>query len=127
MPKILRNHYVLAVHDLEQSARFFLDLGFEVVNRPDGWIFVERDNCMIMLGECPDALRASGLGDHSYFGYLLVDDIDGYHGEVAARGVEICSPIADKPWGLREFGVRSPEGHRMTIGEWIGEPRAGEK
>ena len=120
MPKILQNHFVLAVHDLEQSSRFFLDLGFEVVNRPDGWIFVKRDNCMIMLGECPDALRASELGDHSYFGYLLVDDIDGYYREVTARGVEIMSPIANKPWGLREFGVRSPEGHRMTIGQVIG-------
>lgn len=120
MPKILQNHFVLAVHDLEQSSRFFLDLGFEVVNRPDGWIFVKRDNCMIMLGECPDALRASELGDHSYFGYLLVDEIDEYYQEVRARGVEIMSPIANKPWGLREFGVRSPEGHRMTIGQVIG-------
>ncbi|HEX6040823.1 VOC family protein, partial [Longimicrobium sp.] len=64
MPAILQNHYVLAVHDIRMSAAFFVDaLGFEVVNEPPGWIFVKRDNCMIMLGECPDAVPPSEMGD----------------------------------------------------------------
>jgi uncharacterized glyoxalase superfamily protein PhnB len=121
MPKILQNHYVLAVHDLEQSAGFFAKLGFQIASEPPGWIFVEKDNCMIMLGECPDAARPGELGDHSYFGYLRVDDVNAYYEEVKANGVQITSPISDKPWGMREFGVRSPEGHRMMIGQWIGQ------
>jgi hypothetical protein len=27
------------------------------------------------------------------------------------------SPIADKPWKMREFSVRSPDGHRIMIGQ----------
>jgi catechol 2,3-dioxygenase-like lactoylglutathione lyase family enzyme len=120
MPEILRNHYVLAVHDLRSSAGFFEKLGFAIVDEPDGWIFVERDECMVMLGECPDAIPPAKLGDHSYFGYLRVDDVDAYHDEIRSKGVPILSPLETKPWEMREFSVATPEGHRITIGQWIG-------
>jgi uncharacterized glyoxalase superfamily protein PhnB len=121
MPRILQNHYVLAVHDIRKSAGFFVEnLDFKVTAEPPGWVFVEKDNCMIMLGECQDAIPAAELGDHSYFGYLRVDDADRYYDELKAKGVEMLSPISDKPWGMREFGLRTPEGHRMMIGQWIG-------
>ncbi len=121
MPTILQNHHVLAVHDLRSSSKFFEDLGFTVVSKPEGWVFVKRDQCMVMLGECRDALPPGELGDHSYFGYLRVDDVDGYYQDVKVKGVKIPSPIESKPWGMREFGVQSPEGHRITIGQWVGE------
>jgi catechol 2,3-dioxygenase-like lactoylglutathione lyase family enzyme len=121
MPRILQNHYVLAVHDLKRSAGFFVDaLGFKVVAEPPGWVFVEKDNCMIMLGACRDAVPPGELGDHSYFGYLHVDDADRYFDELKAKGVEVSSPISDKPWGMREFGLTTPEGHRLMIGQRIG-------
>jgi len=25
--------------------------------------------------------------------------------------------LADKPWGMREFGVRTPDGHRIMFGQ----------
>lgn len=121
MPKILQNHYVLAVHDLKKSSEFFVQLGFEVAMEPPGWVFVKKDNCMVMLGDCRDALAPSELGDHSYFGYLRVDDVDSYYDDLKAKGVRIMSKISDKPWGMREFGVATPEGHRITIGQLIGD------
>jgi uncharacterized glyoxalase superfamily protein PhnB len=123
MPTILQNHHVLAVRDLRSSSRFFEDLGFEAVAEHEGWIFVQRDNCMVMLGECLDALHPSDLGDHSYFGYLRVDDADGYYAELKDKGVRVLSPVETKPWAMREFSVASPEGHRMTIGQWVGKER----
>jgi hypothetical protein len=120
MPKILQNHYVLAVQDLEMTSRFFIDLGFTVILEPPGWVFVEKDNCMIMIGECPGAVSPRDLGDHSYFGYLRVDDANGYYQDLLTKGVKINSQIENKPWGMREFGVESPEGHRITIGQWVG-------
>ncbi len=94
MPKILQNHFVLAVHDLQGSARFFQDLGFQVTSEPPGWVFLQRDNCMVMLGECRDAIHPSKLGDHSYFGYLRVDDADSYYEDLKQRGIRILSPIS---------------------------------
>lgn len=117
MSKILQNHYVLAVHDLAANAEFFGKLGFEITSKPDGWIFVQRDNCMIMLGDCRGSLPAETLGDHNYFGYLLVSNAQEFYDEVCKNGVTIHHALADKPWGMREFGVKSPEGHRIMIGE----------
>ncbi len=120
MATILQNHYVLAVHDIQANAEFYKKLGFRIVGQPPGWIFVQRDRCMIMLGECRDALPVKELGDHNYFGYLLVDDVNDYYEEVCRNGVGIHNPLGDKPWGMREFAVESPEGHRLMIGQVLG-------
>ena len=122
MGMILQNHYVLAVHDLQKSSEFFQALGFEVVAQPHGWEFVKRDNCMVMLGLCPQALPARDLGDHSYFGYLRVADVDAFYAEVKTRGIIPLSAPETKEWDMREFSVKSPEGHRLTIGQWVGKP-----
>ena len=113
---ILQNHLVLAVHDLDGSAGFFRQLGFAETNRPPGWVFLARDNCMVMLGKCPDSLPAADLGDHSYVAYFRVDDADAHHDAASTAGLDVAAP-QDKPWGMREFTVRSPEGHRITIGQ----------
>jgi hypothetical protein len=31
--------------------------------------------------------------------------------------VEFIQLLADKPWGQREFGIVTPEGHRIMFGE----------
>ena len=118
MPTILQNHYVLAVHNVRESARFYVDLlGFAISSDLGGWIFVKKDNCMIMLGECPDDLHPSKLGCHNYFAYLRVDDVDGYHRELTERGLPTLAPPVDKPWGMRELIVTTPDGHRIMIGQ----------
>jgi predicted enzyme related to lactoylglutathione lyase len=116
---MLRNpRYVIAVHDLERSARYYRDvLGFEVREVGDpGWRFFVRDECFIMAGECPDAMAAHELGDHSYFAYVLVDDIDQLYAAVTANGATLIKPLRDEPWQMREFGVRTVDGHRMMFG-----------
>ena len=81
---------MLAVPDLQRSAAFYRDvLGFEV----------------------------RVIGDHSYFAYLVVDDVDGYHRQVVAAGAEIVKPLATEPWGMREFGLRTADGHRIMVGQ----------
>jgi catechol 2,3-dioxygenase-like lactoylglutathione lyase family enzyme len=120
MATILQNHYVLAVRDLNASANFFQLLGFAVVAQPEGWKFLRRDSCMVMLGLCTDAMPPRDLGDHNYFGYLRVDDVDAFHSEIASRSAVRASSVETKPWEMREFSVVSPEGHRMTIGQYVG-------
>ena len=51
-----------------------------------GWLLFERDNCIIMAGECPDALPPSELGDHSYFAYIVVSWIDDFYRSVQDKG-----------------------------------------
>jgi predicted enzyme related to lactoylglutathione lyase len=117
---MIRNpRYVIAVQDLERSARYYRDvLGFEVRTIADpGWRFFVREGCFVMAGECRDAMPPSALGDHSYFAYLEVDNIDAFHAELVSKKAEVIKPLRDEPWGMREFGIRTVDGHRMMFGE----------
>ena len=51
--------------------------------------------------------------------YLLVEGVDQFYQEVSARGVEVISRPTTEPWGLREFSIRTPDGHRIRLGELI--------
>jgi catechol 2,3-dioxygenase-like lactoylglutathione lyase family enzyme len=118
---ILHTHYVIAVPHLATSGAFYRDvLGFEIreMGGP-GWRMFVRDACSIMAGECPDALPPAELGDHSYFAYLVVDSIDRYYADVTAHAVEVVKPLRDEPWRMREFGIRTIDGHRIMIGQPI--------
>lgn len=115
---IRSSRHVIAVQDLERSARYYREvLGFEVRTVGDpGWRFLLRDGCFIMAGECRDALPPAQLGDHSYFAYLEVDAIDALYAELAERRAELVKPLRDEPWGMREFGIRTVDGHRIMFG-----------
>ena len=116
---MLRNpRYVIAVQNLELSARFYRDvLGFEVLSIPDpGWRFFVRDDCFIMAGECPDALSPMKLGDHSYFAYLEVDNVGEFYQSVISKGATVTKHLCHEPWGMSEFGIRTHDGHRIMFG-----------
>ena len=115
----IRNpRYVLAVPNLADSARFYRDvLGFEIRELSDpGWRVFSRDACIIMAGECPEAPSLEAIGDHSFFAYLEVEPIDEFYADVTARGAEVIKPLRDEPWGMREFGIRTVDGHRIMFG-----------
>jgi uncharacterized glyoxalase superfamily protein PhnB len=55
--------------------------------------------------------------DHSWFAYLEVNNASVFYDEVVNNSVEVWHPIADKSWGMREFAIVSPDGHRSVFGE----------
>lgn len=122
MTKVIRARSVLAVQNLERSARFYVDvLGFTEDNiQAAGWRFLSRDAFHLMLGECPDEVTAGATGNHSWFVHLMVEGVDQFFNEARARGAEILSPPGDRPYGLREFVLRTPDGHRIVVGEPVG-------
>ena len=121
MAQIINSWCVLAVRDLLVSTAYYVHaLGFtkEPIDAPS-WSFLTRDKLRVMLGECSDEKPASELGDHSYFAYWNVDAIDEFYREISQRGALVTSQPANKPWGLREFTLTTPDGHRITCGETI--------
>jgi uncharacterized glyoxalase superfamily protein PhnB len=62
---------------------------------------------------------ARELGDHSYVAYLRVEDVDDFHRRAVAAGAEVLKRPRDEPWGRRELGLRSPDGHRFMLGQPI--------
>jgi len=121
MPRVISTSFVIAVHDLDKSTAFYRDvLGFDV--EPDfdeGWRAYNLGSCRIMAGRCPESIHPSKLGDHSYFAYVEIEDIDKYYDTVRAADAKTCQAISDTPWGMREFGVVTVDGHRIMFGSAI--------
>jgi catechol 2,3-dioxygenase-like lactoylglutathione lyase family enzyme len=117
--RFIDSRCVLAVRDLAKSRHFYTDvLGFQQ-DPVDAkrWSFVSKDAFKLMLGECADEIPAGDVGNHSWFARVMVDGLDEYYEEVSARGAEILSKPADRAYGLREFVIRTPDGHRLMFAE----------
>jgi uncharacterized glyoxalase superfamily protein PhnB len=122
MPRFVDSRSVLAVRDLAKSTRFYCDvLGFErdAVDAK-GWSFLSRDAFKLMLGECSDEVPAADTGNHSWFARVMVDGLDEYFRAIAARGAHVIAEPADRAYGLREFVIQTPDGHRLMFAERIG-------
>ena len=120
MPSFVRTHFVLAVPNLVASAEFYRSvLGFMVHEMAPGWLRFERDNCSIMAGECPDAPPPRELADHAYYGYIVVEGLDDFHRQVTSHPVELIKSLRVEPWGMKEFGIRTVDGHRLMFGESV--------
>jgi uncharacterized glyoxalase superfamily protein PhnB len=116
--KIVHTRHVLAVKDLAVAAAYFKDkLGFDLDFTAPGWEFLSFGDFKVMLGECRDEMTAEATGNHSWFAHALVENVDEVYAEFNERGAAILSRIANKPWGIREFTVITPDGHRIAFGQ----------
>jgi uncharacterized glyoxalase superfamily protein PhnB len=118
--KIVHTRHVLAVKDLAIETAYYLDkLGFERDFDAPGWEFLSFGDFKVMLGECSDEMTAEETGNHSWFAHALVENVNEVYAEFIERGAKILSPIANKPWGIRDFTVVTPDGHRIVFGQVI--------
>jgi predicted enzyme related to lactoylglutathione lyase len=110
----------LEVADLAPAAEFLRDvLGFEVeVDEPEmGLMLLRRDAVGLAL------VRSATPGVNATTAvYIGVTGVDGLHERCAARGAPIVTGLADHPWGLRDFVVEMPGGHRLALGERTAPP-----
>ena len=116
--KIVHTRHVLAVKDLAIAAGYFKDkLGFDLDFTAPGWEFLSFGEFKVMLGECSDEMNAKATGNHSWFAHALVENVNEVYAEFLGRGAKILSPISNKPWGIRDFTVITPDGHRIVFGQ----------
>jgi predicted enzyme related to lactoylglutathione lyase len=111
----------LEVNDLASAAAFLREvLGFEVeVDEPEmGLMLLRRDAVGLALVRTP----APGINATTAV-YVGVTGVDELHEQCAARGARIVTALADHPWGLRDFVIEMPGGHRLALGERITPPR----
>ncbi len=120
--QVINARTVLAVNDLAISAAYFIDkLGFERDFGVPGWEFLSFGNFQVILGEFPDALPARDTGAHSNAAYARVRDVDTLYADLKARGALFGEePPHTLPWGMREFLVVTPDGHRIRYGQTVG-------
>lgn len=119
--KVVHTRHVLAVKDLKIETDYYINkLGFERDFTAPGWEFLSFGIFKLMLGHCADEMTAEATGNHSWFAHCVVENVDDYYAEVVERGATILSKIESKPWGIREFCVVTPDGHRIVFGQLIG-------
>lgn len=53
--------------------------------------------------------------------YVVADDIDTLYERAVAKDAQVITPLADTPYGSREFAVRDPEGNMWSFGTYAGE------
>jgi uncharacterized glyoxalase superfamily protein PhnB len=120
MFKVARTQHVLAVNDFDSAVQYFTEkLGFILESTIGGWAFLHLDSFYLMVGDCRGEMLAKETNNHSLFAYVNCEGIDDLYRQYHERGVKFNQRIADKPWGLREFGVETPEGHRIMFGQAI--------
>lgn len=118
MTNMIATRYTLAVLDLTKSTGYYTSvLGMDIDFTVPGWTFLSRGEFRVMLGECTGAIPPSRLGDHSLYGYVTVSDAADLFAEYRAKGADFTQQLSDKPWGMREFGIRTIDGHRIMFGQ----------
>ena len=118
--KVVHTRHVLAVKNLKIEADYYIDkLGFDRDFTAPGWEFLSFGIFKVMLGECADEMTAEATGNHSWFAHALIENVDQVYDEFISRGAQILSKIENKPWGIREFSVITPDGHRITFGQLV--------
>ena len=109
---------VIAVSDSARSEDYYCRiLGFEKMfayrpdpNKSDPCYFgVARDGVWLHLQSFKR--ERAGMTD----AFLWVADVDLFHVEVAERGAVVQLPSTNQTWGIRETGIRDPDGNVLVF------------
>jgi len=73
---------------------------------------------LVMLGSVMKPDPANPWADARHGIYVQVSDIDDHYARAQAAGAEIVRPLADTPYGAREYSVRDPGGHLWSFGTY---------
>ena len=116
----------LEVNNLAESVAFFSgQLGFTLeTNNPDSeppMATLCAGRLRLTLAQQLETMLRRGRGVHFFVG---VEDVDEYHSQLRARGLEIAAP-ADEGWGGRFITLEDPDRYRFFFVTWSNGARAG--
>jgi predicted enzyme related to lactoylglutathione lyase len=105
----------LEVADLGPAAAFLREvLDFETdVDEPEiGVVLLHRGPVELAL------VRAQTPGlNQTTAAYIEVTGVDELHARCRELGAPVVVGLEEHPWGLRDFVVEMPGGHRLALGE----------
>jgi uncharacterized glyoxalase superfamily protein PhnB len=112
---------VLVVNDMDETIRFYGDiLGFECVNRIEGWAALRKDavEVMISLPNAHEPFERPTLTGSLYFSS---DDVDALWEKIKGKAT-VVYPIENFYYGMREFAIRDNNGYILQFGQEIDDP-----
>ena len=113
----------LFTRDMGRTAAFYREqLGFEVrflFGDPPVYAQFSRDAVRLNMRqvEAPVLDREAAERGELLAAYLEVDDVEGLYREYAGRDVDFYLRLQTKPWGLKGFIVRDPDGNLLNFSE----------
>jgi uncharacterized glyoxalase superfamily protein PhnB len=109
---------VLHVKDMATALAYYRDkLGFAVTftwENPPRYVCLCLDDAAIHLNAYVPPTGPSHVA-------IFCKGVDALYAQLIARGTKITDPIADEPYGMRDFVVTDPDGHRLVFGQGISE------
>jgi uncharacterized glyoxalase superfamily protein PhnB len=106
---------ILSVRDLSEALAYYERvLGFRV-----GWRWGEppslggvcRDRVEVNLAQSSEAnCRTSKI-------YFQMSGVEAYYRGVTAAGANVAVPLAERPYGMRDFRIVDPDGNELSFGE----------
>jgi uncharacterized glyoxalase superfamily protein PhnB len=114
----------LTCKDVTASIAWYRDvLGFTVAHQfeRDGKVHgaaMTAGEIRIILNQDDGKLgwdRIKGQGFYLQLNVARGADVDAAHARVAAAKGEVLSPPADRPWGVRMFLFRDPDGFKLGV------------
>jgi catechol 2,3-dioxygenase-like lactoylglutathione lyase family enzyme len=117
----------IVVRDIQRSTQFYRHLGF-VLLRDDG-DFVEltwEDHRFFLVELSPfPNVNAAKTAAPSVFPLanvrVMVPNVDDYWRLANDLGAQIVAPIADRPYGLRDFTIADPDGFGVRFASPLAE------
>jgi uncharacterized glyoxalase superfamily protein PhnB len=86
----------------------------EVLGLGINWLW--EDNFGSVGGDHVELFLYESDAPHPTICSIFVDDVEAVYERCRERGGEIVSDLEAKPWGVREFSIRDPDGHVFRIG-----------
>ena len=111
---------MLYTDHLQETVAFYttvLDFQRDGLNEEAGWASVKRDNVTIMFA-LPNAHLPFTKPTFTGSLYLNADNVDAWWQQLKDK-VEVCYPIEDFDYGMREFAVYDNNGYLLQFGQDI--------
>jgi len=97
----------LPVADVERAQQHYKDkLGFQI-----GWLYPDKEIGSAMRCNAVIFFRKRKPPFEPVVHWIYVPDIEAAYAELQQSGANIVDPLADKPWGLRQFTVQDLDGN----------------
>jgi catechol 2,3-dioxygenase-like lactoylglutathione lyase family enzyme len=113
MVKLELSHIHVGVRNKERTLSFYKALGFEVarIPTPKGeYVYIGLNDGSIDPSESTVGTTIIGIS---------VDDVEEVYRLAKGAGVEISDDIKDRPWGVRSFYVKDPDGYTVEFEQKI--------
>jgi uncharacterized glyoxalase superfamily protein PhnB len=97
----------LPVADVERAQQHYRDtLGFEI-----GWLYPGKEIGAVLRLNVTIFFRKRNPPFEPAVHWVFAEDIDASYQELQSSGANIVEPLEKKPWGLRQFTVKDPDGN----------------